>query len=58
MDEQTGVETAKPRFEHGHFLLIAGLGGRFTAGYHQAASPISGRNSFPRLAKFPVKKTK
>ena len=31
MDEQTGVETAKPRFEHGHFLLIAGLGGRFTA---------------------------
>ena len=30
MDEQTGVETAKPRFEHGHFLLIAGLGGRFT----------------------------
>ncbi|MGH8332298.1 MAG: AraC family transcriptional regulator, partial [Pseudomonas sp.] len=24
MDEQTGVETAKPRFEHGHFLLIAG----------------------------------
>jgi AraC family transcriptional regulator len=22
---------AEPRFEHGHFLLIAGLGGRFTA---------------------------
>jgi AraC family transcriptional regulator len=24
------VEVAEPRFEHGHFLLIAGLGGRFT----------------------------
>jgi AraC family transcriptional regulator len=30
MDEQTGVKPAEPRFEHGHFLLIAGLGGRFT----------------------------
>jgi AraC family transcriptional regulator len=30
MDEQTRVEVAEPRFEHGHFLLIAGLGGRFT----------------------------
>jgi AraC family transcriptional regulator len=30
MDEQTGIETAKPRFMHGQFLLIAGLGGRFT----------------------------
>ncbi|MDZ5435428.1 GyrI-like domain-containing protein [Pseudomonas fluorescens] len=30
MDEQTRVEPAEPRFEHGHFLLIAGLGGRFT----------------------------
>ena len=30
MDEQTRVELAEPRFEHGHFLLIAGLGGRFT----------------------------
>ncbi|MBF4560170.1 AraC family transcriptional regulator [Pseudomonas sp. p50] len=30
MDEQARVELAEPRFEHGHFLLIAGLGGRFT----------------------------
>jgi AraC family transcriptional regulator len=30
MDEQKTVEVAEPRFEHGHFLLIAGLGGRFT----------------------------
>ncbi|MFJ2538099.1 MULTISPECIES: GyrI-like domain-containing protein [unclassified Pseudomonas] len=30
MDEQTRVEVAQPRFENGHFLLIAGLGGRFT----------------------------
>lgn len=28
MDEQSQVE---PRIEHGHFLLIAGYGGRFTA---------------------------
>ena len=58
MDEQTGVKPAEPRFEHGHFLLIAGLGGRFTAAYHARAFPISGRNSFPRSAKFPVKKAK
>jgi AraC family transcriptional regulator len=30
MDEQKTVEVTEPRFEHGHFLLIAGLGGRFT----------------------------
>jgi AraC family transcriptional regulator len=30
MDEQNSVEVTEPRFEHGHFLLIAGLGGRFT----------------------------
>ncbi|MVV50680.1 AraC family transcriptional regulator [Pseudomonas sp. PB120] len=30
MDEQTGVEPTGPRFEHGHFLLIAGFGERFT----------------------------
>lgn len=30
MDEQKSVELSEPRFEHGHFLLIAGLGGRFT----------------------------
>ncbi|MGY2262578.1 GyrI-like domain-containing protein [Pseudomonas sp. SDO55104_S430] len=29
MDEQTRVELAEPRIEHGHFQLIAGLGGRF-----------------------------
>jgi len=29
MDEHTRVDTAEPRFENGHFLLIAGLGGRF-----------------------------
>jgi len=30
MDEQTSAEVTEPRFEHGHFLLIAGLGGKFT----------------------------
>ena len=30
MDEQKRVEPAEPRFENGHFMLIAGLGGRFT----------------------------
>lgn len=30
MDEQTFVEPAEPRIVHGHFLLIAGFGGRFT----------------------------
>jgi len=30
MDEQKSVEVSEPRFEHGHFLLIAGLGERFT----------------------------
>lgn len=30
MDEQKSVELLEPRFEHGHFLLIAGLGAPFT----------------------------
>jgi AraC family transcriptional regulator len=30
MDEQTRDDQVEPRFEHGHFMLIAGLGGRFT----------------------------
>lgn len=30
MDELARVELTQPRFEHGHFLLIAGLGGQFT----------------------------
>jgi len=30
MDEQARVDVAQPRFEHGHFLLIAGIGGQFT----------------------------
>lgn len=30
MDEQKGFELSEPRFEHGHFLLIAGMGERFT----------------------------
>ncbi|UVM51860.1 MULTISPECIES: GyrI-like domain-containing protein [unclassified Pseudomonas] len=30
MDEQTRDDQAEPRFEHGHFMLIAGLGGRLT----------------------------
>ncbi|MEX3773408.1 GyrI-like domain-containing protein [Pseudomonas sp. MYb118] len=29
MDEPKSVELAEPRIEHGHFRLIAGLGGRF-----------------------------
>ncbi|SDS78409.1 GyrI-like domain-containing protein [Pseudomonas fuscovaginae UPB0736] len=31
MDDTSHSVLASPRFEHGHFQLIAGLGGRFTA---------------------------
>lgn len=31
MDEKSSVEALEPRLENGHFLLIAGLGSRFTA---------------------------
>ena len=37
MDEQTGLKPADHRYENGHFLLIAGLGGRFT---HQTTQGI------------------
>lgn len=30
MDEQKSFELSEPRFEHGHFFLIAGVGDRFT----------------------------
>ncbi|VVN35539.1 hypothetical protein PS862_03274 [Pseudomonas fluorescens] len=56
MDEQTGVETAKPRFAHGHFLLIAGLGGRFTAGTTQGI-PDLWEKFIPEIGKIPGQKS-
>ncbi|MDI3357698.1 GyrI-like domain-containing protein [Pseudomonas sp. UYIF39] len=55
MDEQTGVETAKPRFEHGHFLLIAGLGGRFTADTTKGI-PALWEKFIPEIGKIPGQK--
>ncbi|WP_309676225.1 GyrI-like domain-containing protein [Pseudomonas sp.] len=55
MDEQTGVETAKPRFEHGHFLLIAGLGGRFTADTTKGI-PDLWEKFIPEMGKIPGQK--
>ncbi|MHC8349361.1 GyrI-like domain-containing protein [Pseudomonas sp. RT4P38] len=56
MDEQTGVESAKPRFEHGHFLLIAGLGGRFTADT-TSAIPELWEKFIPEMGKIPGQKS-
>ncbi|VVO82357.1 hypothetical protein PS838_01875 [Pseudomonas fluorescens] len=56
MDEQTGVETVKPRFEHGHFLLIAGLGGRFTSQTAKAI-PDLWEKFIPEIGKIPGQKS-
>ncbi|MEB0046290.1 MULTISPECIES: GyrI-like domain-containing protein [unclassified Pseudomonas] len=55
MDEQTRIKPAEPRFENGHFLLIAGLGGRFT----QATSgqiPQLWEQFIPHLGRIPSQK--
>ncbi len=57
MDEQTRVEVTEPRFEHGHFLLIAGLGGRFTQETTKDI-PDLWESSSPTLGTFRAKKAK
>ncbi|CAN7657503.1 GyrI-like domain-containing protein [Pseudomonas sp. GL-B-26] len=56
MDEQTGDDTAKPRFEYGHFLLIAGLGGRFTADTTKGI-PDLWEKFIPEIGKIPGQKS-
>ena len=55
MDEQTRVEVAEPRFEHGQFLLIAGLGGRFTQDTTDGI-PALWEKFIPHLGKIPGQK--
>ncbi|MCF4994398.1 AraC family transcriptional regulator [Pseudomonas syringae] len=55
MDEQTRVEVTEPRFEHGHFLLIAGLGGRFTQDTTDGI-PELWEQFIPHLGKIPGQK--
>ena len=55
MDEQTRVEPAEPRFEHGHFLLIAGLVGRFTQQTTQDM-PALWEKFIPHLGNIPGQK--
>ena len=57
MDEQTRVEMTEPRFEHGHFLLIAGLGGQFTQQTTQGI-PALWEKFIPTSARFRGKKAK
>ncbi|MHC8363453.1 GyrI-like domain-containing protein [Pseudomonas sp. LS2P72] len=56
MDEQSGVDTAKPRFEYGHFLLIAGLGGRFTADTTKGIPDLWDK-FIPEIGKIPGQKS-
>jgi AraC family transcriptional regulator len=56
MDEQTGVEPTGPRFEHGHFLLIAGFGGRFTAATTREIPDLWER-FIPEIGKIPGQKS-
>jgi AraC family transcriptional regulator len=57
MDEQTSAEKAEPRFENGHFMLIAGLGGRFTAETTKAI-PDLWEKFIPEMGKIPGQKSK
>ena len=56
MDEQTGVNLAEPRFENGHFLLIAGLGGRFTTSTTKGI-PALWEKFIPEIGKIPGQKS-
>ncbi|MGF6489698.1 GyrI-like domain-containing protein [Pseudomonas frederiksbergensis] len=56
MDEQTSAEKAEPRFENGHFMLIAGLGGRFTADTTKAI-PDLWEKFIPEMGKIPGQKS-
>ncbi|MGJ7514495.1 GyrI-like domain-containing protein [Pseudomonas baetica] len=55
MDEQKRIELAEPRFEHGHFLLIAGLGGRFTQ-QTTAGIPALWEKFIPHIGNIPGQK--
>jgi len=55
MDEPSGVQPIEPRFEHGHFLLIAGLGGLFTAATTKNI-PDLWEKFIPELGKIPGQK--
>jgi AraC family transcriptional regulator len=55
MDEQTHVEKVEPRLEHGHFMLIAGLGGRFTP-QTTARIPELWEKFIPHIGKIPGQK--
>jgi AraC family transcriptional regulator len=56
MDEQTGVKPVEPRFENGHFLLIAGFGGRFTAST-TGGIPALWEQFIPEIGKIPGQKS-
>ncbi|MCP1441178.1 AraC family transcriptional regulator [Pseudomonas sp. GGS8] len=56
MDGQKQVERAEPRFENGHFMLIAGLGGRFTADTTKAI-PDLWEKFIPEIGKIPGQKS-
>lgn len=55
MDEPARVELTQPRFEHGHFLLIAGLGGTFTQQTTQGI-PELWEKFIPYLGRIPDQK--
>lgn len=56
MDEQADIKLAEPRFESGHFLLIAGLGGRFTADTTKGI-PDLWEKFIPEIGKIPGQKS-
>jgi len=56
MDEHTDVKLAEPRFENGHFLLIAGLGGRFTAST-TGGIPALWEKFIPEIGEIPGQKS-
>lgn len=56
MDEQKSVQVSEPRFEHGHFLLIAGLGGRFTPDTTENI-PLLWEHFIPHIGTIPGQKS-
>ncbi|RON41169.1 GyrI-like domain-containing protein [Pseudomonas frederiksbergensis] len=55
MDEQTLVKPDEPRYENGHFLLIAGFGGRFTVDTTQGI-PALWETFIPEIGHIPNQK--
>jgi len=56
MDELSGALLAEPRFEHGHFQLIAGLGGRFSQDTTQGIPDLWAK-FIPHIGKIPGQKS-